>query len=218
MRALTYILTLFLASSFVLLNYQPFEGTISFQLKYSDIDERLPNDYLCSSSGDSMIYYQAKDGYFKKFYCHDDLIQRRWFNSQDNALHMINESDDTLYFYFASETDYNSKVERSNIIENILGHPCRKFTVTLESKEEKNLPTVVYDYYITTDLKIDSEPFKNYKEGGYSEIISETPGLILKQIYYGPYYTRTQEAVSLEQMDIKLDQHKPTRKLIKKRI
>lgn len=218
MRKILYIITVILTFSFIAIDDKAFEGTVSFKLEYSEIDERLPNDYLCSSSGDSMIYYHGKNGYFQKFYCQDKLIQRRWFTSLDNSLHMLNESDDTLYYYFANETDYNSVLEKTNITEDILGHSCQKYTVTLKPKDGKEFPEMVYDYYITTDLKIDKDPFQNFHDGGYSDLISETPGLILKQTYYGPYYTRTRIAVELTRKKVVLEKHEPTRKLIKKKI
>lgn len=218
MRQILYILTFILTSSFIAIDDEPFEGTVSFKLEYSEVNLRLPNDYVCSSSGDSMIYYHGKNGYFQKFYCKDQLIQQRWFKSQDNSLQMLIEPDDTLYHYFANETDFYSTLEKTSITQDILGHSCQKYTVTLKPKGGKDLPEIIYDYYITTDLEIDPEPFQNFLEGGYSELISEIPGLILKQTYYGPYYTRTRTAVKLNREKINIEKLEPTRKLIMKKI
>lgn len=218
MRQLFYISTLLISLSFAFINDDPFVGVVSFKLIYTDLDVRLPEDYVCSSSGDSMIYYYSPRGFFKKYYCNDHLIQRRWFNSHDNSLNMLTESDDTLNFYFANETDFSSKIQKTDITERILGHTCQKFIVTLEPKENKNLPIVISDYYITTDLEIDTKPFENYLDGGYSELLSEMPGLILKQTDYGPYYTMTRIAVDLRQEKVNIRRYMPTRKLIKKKL
>ena len=50
-----------------------------------------------------------------------------------------------------------------------------------------------YEYFVSKDYKIDSKIYKNFVDGGYNEVFKIQNGLILKQIYYGPYYTQTKE-------------------------
>lgn len=218
MSLLIILSILFLNFFLVPDNDKTFEGLVFFKLEYSNIHERLPNDYLCSMSGDSMTYHHSDEGYLQEFYCREELIQRRWFDSKDNSLSMLNESDDTLFYYYAHETDFTAKLVKTETIETIIGYDCTKFTLTLIPKDGIDLPIANYDFFITNDLTINPEPFNRYTEGGFSQLMSELPGLILKQTYYGPYYTKTRTAVTLKRKKVNLEKHKPTRILIKKRI
>ena len=40
--------------------------------------------------------------------------------------------------------------------------------------------------------------YSNFKDGGLSEVFEQVPGVILKQVYHGEFYDRTETAINIE--------------------
>ena len=195
-----------------------FEGTVSFDIEYKDINTNLTKEYLLKTYGNKMTYYHSSGGYFKKFTYQNKEVQSRWYDTSDNLLYGHLNSMDTLFYYSPVNEGFEIQITESDIIENIAGHDCKKYTVIATPLEEKNLPKFRYEFFITTNIGIDTEPYKGFTEGGYSELLNKSGGLILKQVYYGQYYTRIRTANKVEQTSVKLDSMIKTEGLIKEKL
>lgn len=193
-----------------------FEGVITYQVEYSDVDERLPLEYLCSTRGDSMVSFMNEHGYISEFYCNQQIVQRRWYERDISSIFMQNQRDDTLYYYLANDPDLNIKIEKTNIFEDIIGYKCQKFLVTSYFYEDGDTTALEYECFITTDLNIDPKIYENYLEGGFSEILSEVPGVILKESFFGPFYTFTNRAIKIERTNVNINDHLPKKDMILK--
>ena len=165
-----------------------------------------------------MVYSHSLNGYVQDFYCDKKKIQTRWFAGEENMLSMFNEDADTLYYYNPSKTDFNFLIEKTEIIEEIIGFDCRKYTVTLSPKKDINLPSFKYDFYITEEIRMDPELYANFNDGGYSQLMKQAPGLILKQAYYGPFYTKTRTATKVDRKSVTFKKYEPSKPVIRKEI
>ena len=194
----------------------PFKGLITFSLEFSDVHPDLPENYTCESHGDSMNFYFGEEGYFQEHFCERKPVQSRWFVYKTNMLYMNVTAEDTLYFYNARNTDFTTEIQSTDSIQTILGHKCRKYIVKLQPKEKSSgLPETVYEYWLALDLKIDPKRFEGFKDGGYAELMAIHPGLVLKQSYVGPYYTKTRIATSIEQGNFNALERVPEKEFIR---
>ena len=214
MKIISYIIIIVSLFSFCLNeNNKVFEGVISFDLSYTDIDEKVLMQTICALSGDSVSSYHNSKGDLQLSYCKGEIVSTSWFDSGENKLYFHPESMDTLFFYSSSISDFNAYIEKTNEFENILEYKCQKFIVTLIPRSGRVNDTIRYEYFIAKDLKIDFNTYKNFKEGGYNELLSMMPGISLKQIFYGKFYTRTKKATRIEKRSINLNDYKTKEKL-----
>lgn len=190
-----------------------FEGTIEYTVTYEGQDEK-GQSHLCSMYGDKMVHQVSPAGYLQSMYCDKELVQRRWFKSDSNLLFM-DELNDTLLWYNASETNYTAIVEVSGEFTAVEGYRCQEVHVELKPIQGNANPPLKYVYYIADDLHVDPASYKDFKDGGYSDILARYPGTILKQIYYSPYYTRIRTATKIKSKSVNLEKLIPDQSFVR---
>lgn len=175
-----------------------FEGKITFiPTVETYVEDSITSDYLIKRIGDTMNYYFAKNGDLRRetittFY---GGLEDALYKKNANLQYIKFNGFDTLYYYDAGVNSAKIIGESDGVGETILNLSTKY--IELETIDP-DLGKVNIQYFYSSELSINPENYKSFKDGFTDYLFRETNAPFLKLILTYEKFQLTYTAISFK--------------------
>ena len=169
------LILLFFSTYISLFSQGLFEGKIKYAVSVETFQDDHPwNKYLEKKWGDTLVVSHSKDGFQKRDYINSFPQGFSWtiYNPINNNFYSKWHSLDTIYHYNC--IDRFSTLEKFGEIKEVEINGEKYKMIELVTKNPTYGNEVRFKYYFDEKLKMNSEFYKNYRDGFFDLLYKKT--------------------------------------------
>jgi len=193
-----------------------FEGVIEYSIDYKLINTSISKEKLKRFLGTKIIRSFRKGNWRDEYYNDKGALVRISILNQTNKKYYYEMlGNDTVYYSDINITNYNTTIEQLSDT-TISNHEC--WTIkSLSVRDCSQSDTVESVFYISKQLKVDSDWFANYIDGGYNEIYKIAPGISIASEHTNADFIQIRKLVSkrnekIDDSEFKVESNKYVKK------
>jgi len=182
-----------------------FQGQVEYSLEYIPRDAHVQPEQIAELVGSRMIMIMGSKGNYKQqFFAPDGTLRSaRYVDLREKKAYMKMADVDTLFWFDITVEDTKSRftVLGDTLIDQ---HPC----VVIDGQNliiERNGQQITLEdqYIFATDLPINPEWYREFKEANYYRLMSLARGILLESTIEVGYWKRRLKARSIEWRKVK---------------
>lgn len=195
-----------------------FEGIITYDVSIEVKDSFLAVNnaqYYQELYGNKAIIYINDDGsIFRRFpNSGSDGYYSRGFNVEQNVIYEEFMNYDSVLIWNAAQSEWVLVNKEEGELDTICDLPCTSIKYAGYEKGGDG-DTLSFKYFYSSNLYLNPEPYKNWKENFSGEILQIMKSYMLSYEVSNPTYTLRMRAVNIEHQEINdtlfdLPTHKP---------
>jgi hypothetical protein len=214
---LTSIITISLFSLKSFSQGQYFQGTIEYSLEYKTDNPNIQESNLKQYFGSKVITKFREGNFISEYYNEDNvLVKTSTLNLNKKKYYYELTLIDTLYFSNIDRTLYNTQIEQL-ADSTVFNNECWTIKSIATNQENFN-DNVTSHYYLSKKLKVNPNWYQDYIDGAYNKIFRMAPGVFIKSVIKGKYFTEIRSMVSMKKEKINLSEFEVKSKKIKKKM